>query len=137
MLGGLARWLRAAGHDVATAEPGTDDRTLLALAADRVLLTRDRKLASHGAVIVEAATLDALAAELRARIRLDWLEAPLTRCLVDNSPLEPARPEDLARVPPQSRAAAGKVTRCPRCERVYWAGGHVRRIEARLRRWAA
>jgi len=47
MLGGLARWLRAAGYDSLFAEGGWSDRELVELCAreDRVLVTKDRQLA--------------------------------------------------------------------------------------------
>lgn len=143
MLHGLARWLRAAGHDTALAERGGDDAALLrrAAAEQRRLLTRDRRLAARAdagaAVFVpEAGSLDSVAFELRERLALDWLAAPFTRCLVDNTPLIPAAPEDALRVPAASRPLAAQLHRCPRCGRVYWPGSHFRRMRARLEAWA-
>ena len=60
---------------------------------------------------------------------------PFTRCLIDNTALDPAPPEMVAQVPASSRAAGGPLRLCPECGRLYWPGGHVRRMLARLAGW--
>ncbi len=136
MLAGLARWLRAAGHDVAVLPRGSSDAMVAAQARrdGRVLLTRDRDFAAPRAagldvVALGADALDRQAAELSRRLGLDWLAAPFTRCLVDGAMLEAALPEE---VPEAARARGGPFHRCPACGRVYWPGSHVRRMRARL-----
>lgn len=143
MLVGLARWLRAAGHDAATPVPGDDDRRLIARAAveERVFLTRDRPIARHKAaaglvLILESESLDAQAVELRRRLRVDWLADPFSRCLVCNVSLVTARPQEMARAPDAARLGGGPFCRCPSCERLYWPGSHARRMRARLEAWA-
>lgn len=142
MLGDLARWLRAAGHDTVLAGEGEQDRSLLTRCAaqHRVLLTRDRRLAGEAQGRVEALALaqgglERDARALRDELGLDWLDAPFTRCLLDNAALRPAAAEMRARVPERSRAAAGTLLTCPECGRLYWPGGHVRRMLARLAAW--
>lgn len=142
MLQGLGRWLRAAGHDTAVVSGGLDDRRLIGLvhSQQRVLLTCDRALAdrpelAQRVVVLGPDGLDAAARELRHRLGLDWLHAPFTRCLIDNAPLRPAAPADLANVPPPAREGPGPIMTCPACARVYWPGSHVRRMQARLERW--
>jgi uncharacterized protein with PIN domain len=144
MLTRLGRWLRAAGYHTAIAEGGMPDAALIARAAaeDRVLLTRDRHLAAvtGGRVrIVRLAESDVAgqACALRAALAIDWRHAPFTRCLVDNTPLAPAPPDMLEQVPSSSRAAGGPLWVCPECGRLYWPGGHVRRMLARLAEWNA
>jgi uncharacterized protein len=142
MLAGLARWLRAAGYDTAVAEGGACDRALVdrAAAEGRVFLTRDRsvpQLKTRAPVwVIEGAGADAEARELSRR-GVDWTAAPFTRCLVDNTPLETARPQDMLRMPEESRLMPGPHQVCPGCRRVYWPGSHVRRMRAQLERWAA
>ena len=142
MLAGLARWLRAAGHDTALAEAGERDRTLVERAEreGRVFLTRDHSVPQikTGAEVwvLPAAGIEAEARALAER-GVDWLPAPFSRCQVDNALLAPAGPEDLARMPEESRALPGPHRVCPACRRVYWPGSHVRRMRARLERWAA
>jgi uncharacterized protein len=137
MLARLARLLRAAGHDVALAAPGAPDRTLVeqARAEDRWLVTRDRDLARQAgerAVLLQSEQLDDEAVELSRRMSIDWLAAPFTRCPIDNAVLDPASPDDRARIPESARALPGPFNRCPVCGRLYWPGSHVERMLARL-----
>lgn len=150
MLGRLARLLRAAGHDTALAPAGTADRTLLdqAQAEGRILLTRDRRLAEtagrHG-YLLRGQSVEEQARSLTAAFPVDWLQAPFTRCLIDNCLLHPAAADRLAEVPPGARgltapfgsASDGSpLTSCPCCGRLYWPGSHVRRLTGTLRRLA-
>jgi uncharacterized protein with PIN domain len=142
MLRGLCRWLRAAGHDTLIARGGTADLDLIAFARAerRLLLTCDRelaRLAGDAAKVLALATEapDQAACELRARLGLDWLAAPFSRCLLDNAKLRPASAGQTAGLPETTRAGAGRVLACPECGRVYWPGSHVRRMRARLERW--
>ena len=72
---------------------------------------------------------------LRIGLDIDWQYAPFTRCLVDNRPLEAAPPCSATRVPERSRAAGGPLRVCSECGRLYWPGGHVRRMQQRLAAW--
>ena len=143
MLQKLGRWLRAAGYDTAIAASGSDDRVLLTLAAveGRTLLTRDRKLAalageSVAVLALQTDGVEASARELRNRLTIDWLQAPFTRCLVDNTILRPATEPEREAMPPRAKAVGGDVNLCPECGRLYWPGSHVRRMQAKLVRWA-
>lgn len=142
MLWGLGRWLRAAGYDTATAARGLADGELLrrAGAEGRVLLTLDRALEARAGAQAVAITLgseglDAGARELRARLGIDWLRAPFTRCLVDNAALVPASNDARRDLPPKARTLGGAINGCPDCGRLYWPGSHVRRMLARLEAW--
>jgi uncharacterized protein len=142
MLHGLGRWLRAAGYDTAIVAGGGDDRALIeaARAEDRLLLTCDRALGARRelegrVVVLPPAGLDAAAGGLRAALGLDWMHAPFTRCLIDNTQLAAASPPELARLPEPARQGPGPFRVCPTCARLYWPGSHVRRMAARLARW--
>lgn len=142
MLNRLGRWLRAAGYDTAIAEQGSDDRELLnrAVAEDRVLLTRDRHLAAIAPnrvrlVLLGHGSMDEDARVLRETLGIDGRNAPFTRCLVDNAPLDPAGPRQGEAVPAKALALGGPLRACPVCGRIYWPGSHVRRMEARLAAW--
>lgn len=139
MLGRLARLLRAAGYDTALAGDGEPDARLLlrAQAENRILLTRDRRLAARAhprGLIVAGDRLDAQAAHLAGVLPVDWELAPFSRCVVDNTPLRDALPAQLADMPPQARAGAGPFRTCPTCGRLYWPGSHVKRMRERLAR---
>jgi len=142
MLIRLGRWLRAAGLDTAIAGPGRADGELLreALSERRLLVTRDRRLLEfRGAfgvvVLLRANGVAACAAELTARLGVDWLHRPFSRCLECNGPLAPAPGERVAQVPPESGGA--DVYHCAGCDRIFWAGSHVRRMQATLDAWAS
>jgi uncharacterized protein with PIN domain len=145
MLVRLARLLRAAGHDALLAEPGAADDALLALARaeKRVLLTRDRRLAmgavgaSMPSLFIEADGPQEQAAELARAYPVDWLRAPLTRCLVDNTTLRPATSQEIGCAPVFARDFAGPFRTCPGCGRLYWPGSHARRIMDKLRALAS
>ncbi len=157
-LGRLARYLRAAGIDVASPPPGPspmDDREILerAVREGRVLLTCDRELAAlaarrphpdplpggegERAHLVRASAPRAQLVEVLRAFRIDPLgAAAFTRCLVCNDPLEPISREAAApRVPARSLAACADAEDfhlCGRCDRVYWPGSHFRRLKSAL-----
>ena len=124
---GIGRWLRAAGYDVAIAAGGAHDDDLLAhaCAESRPLLTCDRRLAGRAGAdpaigVLATENLDEAARELSIGFGIDWLPAPFTRCLVDNTRLAPAATEEVAGLPLTAREGAGPIMRCPRCRRVFW-----------------
>lgn len=136
MLIRLCRWLRAAGYDASLAGERTSDKWLLAaaMAEQRFLLTRDRKLLEHRGAAERVIRLAAVrpgeqAIELARHVSIDWLHSPFSRCLLCNEPL---------RVDPGQHAPSGSrgpFYRCPCCTRLYWEGGHVRRMRAQLTAW--
>lgn len=142
MLAGLARWLRAAGHDTLIAQRAASDADLIATcrAEQRVLLSRDRRLVERAEAVISAVRLsgkclDEDAHQLAATLALDWTHAPFTRCLIDNSELRPANETERLNVPEQSRNLPGPFTACPSCGRVFWPGSHVWRMLERLEGW--
>lgn len=142
MLGQLCRYLRAAGYDTVFANDGHPDRVLLQQCHDegRYFLTQDRLIREHKAardiaLILPQGDVDHLAALLRAHFQLDWLRNSFTRCLVDNTPLQPADSQSIARVPPDAIKPDEPLKVCPACRRVYWQGSHYKRMRNRLARW--
>jgi len=143
MLGRLARWLRAMGYD--TLYPGqADDRHLLqlALAEERILVTRDRmlaRLAEPRSCLIHTERVDDQVLEAVGRLALcpldgDWL----SRCLECNARLEPEPRESLhGLVPEHVFATHTDFMRCPGCARIYWSGSHVDRMLERLTRLLA
>jgi hypothetical protein len=136
MLARLARLLRAAGYDAELACGERDTPMLLrAKAEGRVLVTRDRDLAARAApavVLLRDDRWEDQARALSAVLPIDWRRAPFTRCIVDNTPLREAAPEEVGRIPESARTLGGPFRACPACGRVYWPGSHVKRLGARL-----
>jgi uncharacterized protein len=144
MLGKLARWLRALGVDCDFCNGAPDGELVRrALAEDRILLTRDRRLAQRRllrdrVVLVTRDRWPEQLTEVRRAFDFSAEIRPLSRCLECNTPLAAAAPADVAdRVPPYVLKTQRQFTRCPGCGRIYWAGTHRDRIQAildRLRR---
>ncbi len=136
MLGRLAKWLRAAGHDVVYEAPFDD----LALAdrarrEDRVLLTRDHELARRRGVRCLLIEDEEIEGQLGQVLRLFPAPSIGSRCLCCNVPLE-AVPLSAVQdfVPPYVRQHQRDYWLCPSCRRVYWQGTHWQHIQERLRR---
>jgi hypothetical protein len=71
--------------------------------------------------------------EVVGRLQLEGELAPLTRCAVCNTPVQPVAREAVRdQVPPPVLARQHRFCRCPSCRRLYWEGGHIRRWRARL-----
>ena len=138
MLGSLARWLRMLGYDTDYANQRDDPELVrIARAEDRVLLTRDRELASRRGVrtlLVESQLLDDQLAQVTTAFPLPPGTHP-GRCSVCNTVLVEATREEVAhRVPRYVLRRHPYFHRCPGCNRVYWRGSHWRNMQARLRR---
>ena len=140
MLGTLARWLRALGYDTLYFGQ-VDDRDLrqVAIREDRVLVTRDRRLAllaGPRACLITAEALDEQLAEAVAALGLAADEERwLSRCLDCNTPLTPRTREEVrGRVPERVLATHEAFSDCPGCGKVYWPGSHADAMLERLRR---
>ena len=148
MLERLARWLRAAGVDTASAPGTAPDAAVrrLAAAEGRVLLTRDRALAAactadHGTELdvdrcyrVHASAPIAQLLEVAHVFDLGRPTLVFTRCLVCNTPLRPAAAAEVFTPPAAATPADKPLWTCPGCGRVYWEGSHTRRMRQALAR---
>lgn len=144
MLGGLAKWLRAAGYDTYYAREGTDvsDRSLTqkALEEDRVLLTSDggfleRKPVRDGLVGFMWVPHAPLEGQLKLVVERFDLDRKQSRCMECNGELETVAPGAVAeRVPPGVRRDHEEFFLCRGCGRVFWHGSHWARISGRLSR---
>lgn len=134
MLGRLAHWVRALGYDAVYLGPA-DDQYLLRLCReeDRILVTRDVKLAQAAAARGCLVRADRVREQLAEVVRRLTLEAPrddwLSRCLECNTLLARRAGDAVGdRVPPRIRATHSEFWACPGCGKVYWAGSHAERI---------
>lgn len=141
MLGGLARWLRVLGLDTAY-DPALDDPELVdrALAEERVILTRDRRLIerrrARNHLLVRSEVVDEQVAQVLSDLRVEPDPGALfSRCLRCNAPLREVPAEEAAReVPPYVARTQERFRRCPECGRIFWRATHARRMRTRLRR---
>ena len=144
MLGGLAKWLRAAGYDAYFAREGTDvsDRTLTAKALQegRVLLTSDRGFlerkpvrdGSVGFLLVPHLPLED---QLGIVVGHFGIVRHESRCMACGGELDVVSREAVADlVPPGVLRDHEGFFLCQDCGRVFWHGSHWHRISARLER---
>lgn len=142
MLQRLGNWLRAAGYDTVIESDSRDDYQLLkqAIAEQRWLITRDRKMleyrrAPQHVIYLECNTLEECVASLGRQLPIDWQYRPFSRCLVCNTELCSADPEQQQQIPEDVRQRSEQPLYCPACSKVYWEGSHVRRMRQRLQQW--
>ena len=145
MLGGLARWLRAAGYDASwhdgIADPElvrlshTEGRTVLSSDDDvfEFALVRDGLLPAL--FVPRGLTVQAQLAHVLRDLGLPLLEP---RCMACGGELaELSREEAAARVPPRSLALQARFWECVGCGKSFWHGTHWEKIIKRLRQAAS
>jgi uncharacterized protein with PIN domain len=144
-LGGLARWLRAAGYEAELA-PGVVPKRLPdeALGRGAILLTTDaealdRRIVADGSLrVVWLPT--SLRVEEKLVLLLRDLALPLRepRCMACGGPLVGRTKESVfERIPPRTARWKDEYFVCAACDRLYWQGTHWERIAAALRRAAS
>jgi uncharacterized protein with PIN domain len=141
MLGGLARWLRAAGYD-ASWHDGIPDPELVRLARDegRTALSSDGDVFEFALVrdglvpalfVPRGLTVQSQLAHVLRELGLPLREP---RCMACGGELaELTRQEAAGRVPPRSLAHHSRFWGCVRCGKAFWHGTHWKKIIERLR----
>jgi uncharacterized protein with PIN domain len=140
MLGGLARWLRAAGHDAWwDAAVGDWDLVRLARRDGRRLLTSDTGIMKLG--VVRDGEVPALLIPHGRRLREQFeftvrrlnLGLGDPRCMTCGGKLAEVPKEAVRdRVPVRTFAWLDRYWQCRACGQVFWQGTHWQRIRARL-----
>jgi uncharacterized protein with PIN domain len=142
MLGGLARWLRAAGYSAAFDVHAPDGELVRRALDDRLcLVTSDSGLMERYAVregLVQCVFIPPGLSPIEQLGRvIAALELPYRdpRCMDCGGDLLPV-PADQARelVPPGVRRACHRFFRCAGCTKLYWHGTHWEDIRRRLDR---
>jgi hypothetical protein len=139
-LGGLARWLRAAGYE-AEASPETPGHRLPDEAHRRgvVLLTTEtevleRRLVTKGELVVAwVPSAIGMSGQLLMVMRDLGLALREPRCMACGGELV-ATPKDAVygRIPPRTARWKDDYFVCAGCDRLFWQGTHWERIEKRL-----
>jgi uncharacterized protein with PIN domain len=135
MLGRLAKRMRLRGFDVLY-DQTLDDNGIIrrSLEEHRVILTRDaalskRPLAANNIFITSDDVREQML-QILAAFPGGTPPLPLTRCSVCNEPLIAiSREEAQDLVPAYVHHMRDAFLRCSRCERVYWTGTHVQKME--------
>lgn len=141
-LGGLARWLRAAGFE-AHWQPHIEDAELLRLAKqpETVVLTTDsflleRRVVRRGEVRVFWLPPVLRASEqLVAVLRHFGLRPAEPRCMRCGGELVRVEKAAVAeRIPPRTARWLDEYFVCQRCGQLFWRGTHWQRIQAQIDR---
>ncbi len=137
MLGSVARKLRIFGFDTAYVAHTDDDYVLkMATEQGRIILTADKeffkRLVSRGAdgILVEGASELADLEHILARLGVKHVDVDLgSRCAACNGLLEQRAPAQVS-VPEAVAGSKEEFYQCADCGKVYWDGGHVKRLRA-------
>src|ERR1051326_1755509 len=139
-LGGLARWLRAAGYDAAW-QPDIDDAELLRQATrlGATILTTDSLMMERGILrdgIIPAFWLPptlTMAEQLELVFREFQLAVREPRCMSCGGELQRGEKACVRdRIPPKTWVWLDEYFLCARCHQVFWRGTHWRKIGAQL-----
>jgi len=138
-LGGLARWLRAAGYE-AEWRPGRSGRALISIgeAPVDVLVTTDSRLLDRtqgGPVVVWVPSGLAPAAQAGVVLRDLGLALRQPRCMGCGGSLAAVSKDAVKdRIPPRTALWKDEYFVCQACGQLFWEGTHWERIRARLER---
>jgi uncharacterized protein with PIN domain len=136
-LGGLARWLRAAGYD-ARFWPGIDDDELIAktLNSCAIMLTTDRRLMQRGVIRWGAVPSLLVPMSVKKQQQLVFTVSQLdlprkaARCMACGGSLRAvAKIAVRQRIPPRTYPWCDDYFECQRCGKLLWRGTHWERIE--------
>ena len=125
-LGRLAKWLRIMGFDTTSMCVWDEDILEEALAEERIVLTRIRKMARRkDCIVIESDHIREQLSQVDRLFDLFSQTKWFTRCNVCNENLLCAKPYDVKdRVPEYVYATQEEFAQCPKCSRIYWKGTH-------------
>jgi len=140
-LGGLVRWLRAAGYEARwLSDRRSDDLLRAARSLGEVLLTSDRHLFERRALKLgevrglHVPSLRDPAVQLARVLAVFELPLRTPRCMPCGGELTAVEKGAVRdRIPPRTARWRDEYWVCSRCGRLFWQGTHWERIEARLR----
>jgi uncharacterized protein with PIN domain len=140
-LGGLARWLRAAGYEARQGAAGRGDRLVGEAAREGfVLLTSDSRLLDRRPLREGAALALWIPSAFSKREQLAMLMRDLglqpraARCMACGGELQPTPKEAVrSRIPPRTALWRDEYFLCAGCDRLFWRGTHWERISGALR----
>ena len=103
------------------------------------MLTRDRQFqyfrdADDYVFLIDTQSVDDQARCLSENFQINWLYRPFSRCMMCNEYLIEGTEEQRAGLTVKIRKEES-LRYCPQCQRLYWNGGHVHRMENKLMEW--
>ncbi|MEM1513453.1 MAG: Mut7-C RNAse domain-containing protein [Candidatus Thermoplasmatota archaeon] len=137
MLGRLAKWLRIMGYDVLYLKNMEDEKIVeKAIKEDRILITRDKKLAKKfkNSLYIEEKDINEQIKKVveKLKIRIDE-ENFLSRCTICNIEIEKIEKEKVkGKVPDNVFENMSEFWICKKCGRIYWAGTHWKNMKEKI-----
>lgn len=139
-LGGLARWLRAAGYDARFWLQIDDDELIAStLRSNAVLLTTDGPLMMRNAVAWGLIPALLVPLSVGKHEQYDYVMRTLclprkaSRCMACGGALSSVAKELVReRIPPRTYPWCHDYYLCSRCGKLFWHGTHWQRVEKRL-----
>ena len=139
-LGGLTRWLRAAGYEATWLASGKADELLQeARSTGATLLTTDSRMLERSVIrdgSIQGQWLPSdlsCAAQLKMLVRDLDLKVREPRCMSCGGELRAVPKEDVAeRIPPRTARWKDEYFICAGCGQLFWQGTHWERIARRL-----
>ena len=139
-LGGLARWIRAAGY-VARSPPRRSGASLVEEAAHsgEILVTSDRRVMERRAIregrppAIRISTHSPVLEQLTHLMVSLGLGRRRARCMTCGGRLVRVEKAEVAtRIPPRTARWKDEYFVCGECDRLYWEGTHWQRIDRSL-----
>ena len=140
MLKGLIRWLRFLGfHSLSItqwneiSEKSKNEANFIFITGSQRNFNKyqDMKLET---VLIKSSDIASQLSELNDVIHIYAQMEPLTLCSECNIEIEAVNKEAIqSQVPEAMYQTHEQFWQCPKCNRVYWEGGHILRLKAKLR----
>ncbi len=129
MLGKLAKFLRILGFDTRYERLISEQELILAARREgRIIITRKKRLVNEKDVIfLDTDSPKEQLKILNQRLNLKDRIKPFSRCLICNEEIEEIDKEEAkGKVPYFTFQTQENFSRCPSCQRIYWAGSHLK-----------
>ncbi len=140
-LGKLAKWLRTLGYDTLFYLDIEDTELVSrALKEKRIILSRDTELRRFKSaeknlfLLASNLPLEQVKQVLREFNLTPEKKYLFTRCLVCNQVLVPVPKKEVEnKVPPFVFKTQENFVYCPSCDKLYWAGTHVKNLKKEIK----
>lgn len=137
MLGTIAKKLRIFGFDCLYYDTiPDDDLVLVAKRQNRIILTKDAKLATNAiqhdiiTIKLESSTEKEQLVEIARKIDCKKFEMSYSRCSLCNGMLDQIEKDViLDKIPPKIAESIQEFWQCKQCYHIYWVGTHIRNLE--------
>jgi uncharacterized protein with PIN domain len=137
MLGTIAKKLRIFGFDCLYYDTiPDDDLVLVAKRQNRIILTKDAKLATNAiqhdiiTIKLESSTEKEQLVEIAHKIDWKKFELSYSRCSLCNGMLGKIEKDViLDKIPPKIAESIQEFWQCKQCYHIYWVGIHIRNLE--------